>query len=132
MSRRFQFSLRALLVATAAVCLMFGGLRLLKQSEFLELRLVKRGHQGVKARGRFVRLLGAPDVGYWVEFQDQDRYNSNSLPCVILSGMFTASRSWFAIYDFKTVFDPPKEPGRYEYTIVVDGQPGPRTILSVK
>jgi hypothetical protein len=52
------------MVATASVCLAFGGLRLLKQSEFLEVRLANKGHRGVKVRGRFVRVLGPPDVPY--------------------------------------------------------------------
>ena len=114
-------------MATAAVCLALGGLGLLKRSEFLELRLGKT----VEVRGRLVRVLGPEDMHFSFRVDNHDDH-SYHIPGYLGSTGFSASRSWFSIYDIAATFDRPTEPGRYEYALVGDGQPGPRAILSVK
>ncbi|HEV3341559.1 MAG TPA: hypothetical protein VG125_14430 [Pirellulales bacterium] len=106
MSRRFQFSLRALLGLVTVLCLLLGGWGLLlTYGQFVAAGPITL-HERIALRGRLIRMLGPKRLPYciWI---DPD------------GGVFDhAERSWLCIYTVQTETVVAHQPGRYRLTLV--------------
>lgn len=104
MSRRFQFSLRALLVVVTVGCLLLGGWHLLKTyGQYIEASGRLRAGERISVRGRIIRPFGPEELSY--NFIVYGVSSNNGVPSEALSRgcghwsyAYVAKRRWFCIY----------------------------------
>ena len=94
MPRRFQFSLRALLVLTALASLLLGGRHLLETyGSYLEVTNIAVG-ESMTIKGRIVHLFGPPKIYFEVESHNVET------PSLNWTTWGWLERSWLCCYDF--------------------------------
>ncbi|HQU46380.1 MAG TPA: hypothetical protein PK867_26470 [Pirellulales bacterium] len=112
MSRRFQFSLRALLVAAAVVPLMLGGAHLFSgYAQYIEVGPVQVDGSTV-IEGRIVRFFGPLDLEYCLEVDGRPEHEG-------IWSFGIARRKWLCIYPIQRDYDfSRRPPGQYRLTLI--------------
>jgi hypothetical protein len=108
MSRRFQFSLRTLLVAVAMLCIVLGGKSLASRVAYVEA-MPTAEKDTLLVRGRMFSFLG-PESAVWTLLLYR-HWDMPIDPQWAASG--TVSRSLFAFYDVELEIPRPLRPGEY-------------------
>lgn len=117
MNRRLQFSMKTLLQATFAVCVVLGAFRLLKRCEYIELTpFVAKPNQPITVRGRLIRLLAPSNLSISCWWRDTEG------GAIGMCTSWNANRSWLVAYDFKVVMDAPEQLGQFEVWIEGNGK----------
>lgn len=109
MTRRFQFSLRALLGTVVFGCLILGAGSLLKsKGQFVRAEPTKVG-EPILIRGRVILFGGPGRFEYHL---------SLSTDGMTLIRSDQAERSWLCLYNVEEAFEPSSEPRRYVIKLI--------------
>ncbi len=116
MTRRFQFSLRTLLIALVTVCIALGGWHLyfVFFGPYVEAAPTVAG-QPIFVRGRFFDFFGMPSTVYVVQVV---KLGPNGKPITCQSGSGYVQRSGLWSYNIEVELSPINKPGEYDLELM--------------
>ena len=126
MTRRFQFSLRALLLVTAILCLPLGGWHLFKKyGQFIEASPIIAG-QPIVVNGRLIQFFGPKRCHYCL-----DIWGNHGGGLVLLHTCYGfADRSGPFTYSIHAEYSIPQfQPGQYRLALVDGYHPQQPTVF---
>ena len=112
MRRRFQFSLRTLMILVVLLCVALGTWQVYLRyfTSFVELATTPVG-QAIQVRGRFVRFGGSPSTAIAVYVRPIGK------SVIAQSGSSLVQKTGWGTYEFDIKLSPIQRPGEYDVTV---------------
>ena len=120
MLRRFQFSLRALLGLSVAMCLLLGARHLLETcGQFVASQTARIG-EPVAINGRLIRFFGPREYEYFLDVIPRVEGEEQ------MTWLGTSKRSWLCVYEVSQDFGPMSRPGSYRLILQAAERDAPK------